>query len=151
MLSHHRPTPTLDAGLTKIGRWPRALSVALFVAIALLAFLVGYAWWWGALGSAAALLFGLSLRVRATVNEKEFIVRSYLRTYRFPFDEVLGFADPPYQGWWSGFVPAELAGLGAYQVDVTMIRRGGGSLPATMCGRRTCASIVTALNGRLSE
>lgn len=70
-----------------------------------------------------------------------------MRTYRFPFREVLAFVDPPYQGWWSGYTPAYLLGHGASQIDVEMLRRRDSrSLPATMCTQKAAAQMATRLN-----
>lgn len=142
---------TLDDDLRRIGTWPRVLSVACLLALAALAVLLGYAWWWGILLAGAFVLVVLSLRVRASVTDREFVLRSYLRTYRFRFDQVIAFTDLPYQGWWSSYVPAELFGQGAYQIDVDKAGRGSRSLPATMCGKKRSARIADALNNLLPD
>lgn len=142
---------TLHSDLRGIGKWPRVLSVGCLTALAALTLLLGYAWWWGMLLAGAFVLVALSLRVRAFVTDEEFVLRSYLRTYRFRFDQVIAFVDLPYQGWWSGYAPAELFGQGAYQIDVDKVGRGSRSLPATMCGKKRSARIADALNKLLPD
>lgn len=139
----------LDDDLRQIGAWPRLLSLGFLTAVVVLASSVGYAWWWGVLMLGGSVLVILALRVRASATQDEFVVRSYLRTYRFRFDEVLAFTDLPYQGWWSGYTPAELFGWGAFQIDVAGFGKRGRSLPATMCGRKRCERIADGLNARL--
>ncbi|MCW3492392.1 hypothetical protein [Microbacterium sp. SSM24] len=146
------PTPDqLKADLRSIGNWPRVVSLGWLAVIVVVTLAVGYQWWWGAIIAVWVCLFALALRVRASWTMEEFVVRSYLRTYRFRFENVVAFTDLPYQGWWSGFVPAELFGVGAYQIDVAMRGRGGRSLPATMCGRRRSVRIADALNALVPD
>jgi hypothetical protein len=142
----------LDADLRGVGFWPRLLSVGLLVALVACAVGAGYAWWWGALIAAGVLVVVLAFRIRATVTENEFVVRSYFRTHRFRLDDdAIVFVDVPYQGWWSGYAPALLFGWGPAQIDVEGLYRAGRSLPATMCGQGQAGRIADALNDRLAN
>lgn len=142
---------TLQRDLRSIGTWQRVLTLALLSLIVSLTVAAGFEWWWAVLIVVTAAVAALSWRISATVTPEEFILRSFFRTYRFPFSKVLAFVDLPYGGWWSGFAPAELFGIGPCQIDVDMWGRGGRSLPATMCGRKRAKRVADALNAMIPD
>lgn len=142
---------TLHRDLRSIGTWQRVLTLALLSLIVSLIVVAGFEWWWAVLIVVTGAVAALSWRIRARVTAEEFIVRSFFRTYRFRFSKALAFVDLPYEGWWSGFVPAELFGVGPCQIDVEMWGRGGRSLPATICGRKRAKRVADALNDMIPD
>lgn len=148
--------PDVRRAVGRIGLLPKLLSLLLLVIFGTVG-AIG----WAASGSplgfvimvgCGALLLSLSLRVRARVDGKSFVVRSYLRTYRFEFISMLGFNNAPYSGMWNRSAGTETwLNAGMRMIDAYVEHGPTIPLRATLCGRSTCDVIVNYLNAQLSE
>ena len=150
----HRPS--LSSDLRSIGRIPRALAAV--------AVIISGALSWAGFQASGSLtislilvppsvvVFVLSFRLRAWVTNADFFLRSYVRTYRVPFADVLFFAHLPYSGFWNRSGGMELKSKYSLRmIDVTRNDRSGQFLPATMCTRYRCERIVIALNDLVDD
>lgn len=145
---------SLNANLRRIGRLPRRLSLGL-LSISSIAAWAG----WIASGSwllpmvvvgVPAIIFVLSLRIRASATEHALIVRTYVRTHVIELEEELIFDNGPYEGMWNRGVGTDnWLNLGMRMIEVVWVSRPGLSLPASMCGPATCQRIVAQLNARI--
>lgn len=91
----------------------------------------------------------LAFRVKARATPDVLVVRSYLKTYVIPFDDVLTFNNAAYSGLWNRSADTSTwLNFGLRMVDVVRAEGVGIPLRATMCRRRTCERIVEQLNTR---
>lgn len=156
IVSHSDDVPPTARAMGRVGLLPRLLS-SLFLLWFGLFGLLG----WGASGVIAVfitpLAFGvilvcLSFRPKIWTDDEAVFLRSYLCTRRFAFVEVLAFHDLPYSGLWNRSAGTESwPNFGMRMIIV--IRLHGSTVPlrATLCSRRTCTVLVTALNARLPD
>lgn len=144
----------LNVDLKRIGRLPRLLTAAL----AAIAVPIG---WASSVSSGSFLVAGfvvgipllflvLAFRVTARATSDAVIVRSYLKTYVVPFDDVLAFNNAAYSGLWNRSADTDTwLNFGLRMVEVVRAERVDIPLRATICRRRTCERVVEHLNTRL--
>ena len=92
-------------------------------------------------------MFLLSLRIKAYATKDALIVRSYLRTHVYRFEDVLGFSDVGYAGIWTSFNGSDAwHNMGLRAINVYRFRGRSIDLSATMMGRRSSKRIEELLN-----
>lgn len=145
MQSELRAASELVARLGLLPRIFAAVQVLVFVPALVVASLVTTTPWplLGIVIPAAA--FGLALRVKVQVFTDRLVVRSYLRTREFMFDQIETFIPTDYLGIWSGGGSAGWMGL--HQIDGEKLNYASSfSLPETLCSHRLCEQVTDALN-----
>lgn len=139
----------VNAALKVVGRLPRILHGALLALFVPFAFLVGnldpFVLLLGI--GAPLVMFALSLRIKAHATREALIVRSYLWTCTARYEDVLGFADASYAGYWTSFIAADWGiNRGLRMISVVRFKRMDIDLPATLMGRRSSRRIEELLS-----
>lgn len=145
----------INVALKPVGRIPRSLTVALFL-VSIFLGLVNWANGNPTLGvvcaSVCLALLVMSLRLKAYATGDSFILRSYFRTHRIPFERIESFSNMPYSGMWNKSAPADgWADAGLRMLEITYVSGRGASFPATMMSRKNCARAVEVLDRRMEE
>lgn len=145
---------SLEADLAAIGRWPQVLALGQLVLFSGIS--TGVALYdhpstvlWIVVGI-PLIIFLLSLRLGASIEADALVVKSYMRTYRFPLEQIEMIVCQPYVGLWSGGTTAYW--IGWRQLDVELAKGARSrSLPATMCGKSRARRLESALNSLIDE
>lgn len=92
-------------------------------------------------------MFILSLRIKAHATQEALTVRSYLWTCTARYEDVLGFDDASYAGYWTSFIAADWGiNRGLRMISVSRAVRHDIDLPATLMSRRSAKRIEELLN-----